>query len=114
MRTDKQGCACDNASVGFQVVVGGVTCASLRSINEIDYVKEATVSYDTAKDDMEVVIDGMGKSRIVSGIRHVGRDDMNVVMDAVGGNSTHPLDVWIDDVVVQPVYRECVGWEVSV
>jgi hypothetical protein len=55
--------------------------------NEVDYVQDATVDFTASGDraGMELIIDTMGD----------GKEGANV---------------WIDDVVVEPVYNECVGW----
>jgi hypothetical protein len=87
VRASIQACPCETASVGFQVIVGGVPCVGFRMCNEVDYVKDATVDFTPSGGNagVELIIDTMGKD-------------------------TEWGIVWVDDVVIRPVYRECVGW----
>lgn len=89
VRSSTQGLPCDKASVGFQVFVGGVRCVGSRLCNEVDYVSDATVEFAGRKGDV---------------------GDVQLVVDAVGSGKG-AVDVWIDDVVVRPVFKECFdGW----
>lgn len=67
--------------------MGGVPCVGFRVCNEVDYVRDATVAFGPREG-------GVG---------------MQLIIDSMG-NETNGADVWVDDVVVRPVYRECVGW----
>ena len=107
VRASKQGANCAEGSVGFQVVVGGVTCASLRTSNEADFVEDATVDYTTARQVLRVAPNVQAEVRLEDGDVN---GDVKIIVDAKGGSETAPVDVWIDDVVVRPVYKKCVAW----
>lgn len=110
VRASKQGQKCAEGSVGFQVVVGGVTCASLRITNEADYVEDATVDFTTTRQVLRITSDGQTEISVEQG--NVS-GDVKVIIDAKSGSETAPVDIWVDDVVVKPVYKKCVAWALA-
>lgn len=73
--------------MGFQVVVGGVPCVSFRVCNEEDYVEDAVVNFEGGASE-----DGVG---------------VQLVIDA-DGDGSEGVEIWVDDVIVEPVFGECV------
>ena len=90
--------------------MGGVTCASLRISNEADFVEDATVDFTTTRQVLRITPDGQTEISVEQG--NVS-GDVKVIIDAKGGSETAPVDIWVDDVVVKPVYKKCVAWALA-